>query len=206
MKPKLRSLQQFASFFVAASHRDTQGFCRAGRITTDECIGTAGRHPDIPDDLPVSKHGLFPIVAVTGALLLSGLCAAWIRGTKPATAAVPAIEGAAAANATPVSLTPNANPAVVTATSSDEPRNAPSRNGGVTLVAANQPNGNESSPRPRISNQESVLGEKDAVDQLDVPASLPKGMLAFLRGLDSLNAFQLERAIDAFSEAIESGE
>ena len=89
-----------------------------------------------------------------------------------------------------------------------------SQKGGVTLVAANQPalnqptlsqpSGIEPSPRPRNPNQESVLGKKDAVDQINAPASLPKGMLAFLRGLDSLNAFHLDQAIDAFSEAIES--
>jgi len=160
---------------------------------------------DIPDDQPVSGSGLFPIIAVTGALLLSGICAsAWIRAQKPAAAAAPAIDAVPTANATPGSLAPNANPAVVTATTFDDPRNLRSQKGAVTLVAANQPNGSESTPRPRNANQESVLGKRATVDQLDVPASLPKGMLAFLRGLDSLNAFQLERAIDAFSEAIES--
>ena len=122
---------------------------------------------DIPDDQPVSGPGLFPIVAVTGALLISGICAsAWLRAQKPAAAAAPAIEAVPTANATPGSLAPNANPAVVTATTFDDPRNAPSQKGAVTLVAANQPNGSESSPRPRNANQKSVLGKKDAVDQL----------------------------------------
>jgi tetratricopeptide (TPR) repeat protein len=161
---------------------------------------------DIPDDLPVSNSGLLPIAALTGTLLLSAICAsAWIRARYPPTAAAPhSIGGLASAAVAPISPSSSANPAVVPASTSDESRHALSRNEGVTQVAANQSNGTEPSPRPRNSNQESVLGKKGLVDQLDVPAALPKGMLAFLRGLDSLNAFQLERAIDAFSEAIDA--
>lgn len=162
---------------------------------------------DIPDDLPVSGSGLFPIVAVIGTLLISAICAsAWIRSQHPATnaAAAHATDGVASATVAPVSLSSSANPAVVTASTSDEPRHGPSQRGGVTLVADNQSNSAESSPQVRNPNQESVLGKKDAVDRLDAPASLPKGMLAFLRGLDSLGAFQLDQAIDAFGEAIDA--
>jgi Tfp pilus assembly protein PilF len=162
---------------------------------------------DIPDDLPDSKSGLLPIAGVTGGLLLVAICASfWIRARNPATVAASprATDGASSGSVAPVSLSPNANPAVVAATGAAEPRHAPLQQGDVTLVAANQPNASEATSRLRNSTQESVLGKDGTVDQLDAPASLPKGMLAFLRGLDLLNAFRPLKAIDAFSEAIEA--
>lgn len=72
------------------------------------------------------------------------------------------------------------------------------------LVADNGPNGSLPASYQANPNQVSVLGKENVVDQLDSPAAFPKGMLAFLRGLDLLGAFHPLDSITSFSQAIDA--
>ncbi|HET6327550.1 MAG TPA: tetratricopeptide repeat protein [Planctomycetaceae bacterium] len=57
---------------------------------------------------------------------------------------------------------------------------------------------------PAKSNQPPALGVGNTVDRLEAPVVLPKGMLAFLNGLDLLASFQPRKAIDVLNQAIEA--
>ena len=66
-------------------------------------------------------------------------------------------------------------------------------------------------PLPELKNPitpgtPSALGVAGAVDRLDMPVALPKGMLPFLRGLDLLGANRALDAVPAFGQAIAANE
>lgn len=147
---------------------------------------------DAPDSSLLQK---FPLPAVliaglTGFLvsLAVGGGAYWVL-SRPPTNRAP--EPSGVANALPASASNVfASPAESRAA---ESRAAASPQGAVTPVADSRTSSVDSPvPRPN-PNRPSVLGIEKTVDRLESPASFPKGMLAFLRGLDLLAAFHPDR-------------
>jgi Flp pilus assembly protein TadD len=67
-----------------------------------------------------------------------------------------------------------------------------------------QPNNTDAAPPVANPNQPSVLGVGNNVDRLDAPVAFPKGMLAFLKGVDLLGTFHPRMAIEAFNQAIDA--
>ncbi|MCW8130634.1 MAG: tetratricopeptide repeat protein [Planctomycetota bacterium] len=60
--------------------------------------------------------------------------------------------------------------------------------------------------KPVDPNLASVLGREGEIDRLDVPVALPKGMVAFISGLDKLAAYKPLDAIPFLTQAIETNE
>src|SRR5262249_32657958 len=73
-----------------------------------------------------------------------------------------------------------------------------------TIVAIKAPGELPVASPPAKSDQPPALGTATTIDRLDAPAALPKGMLAFLRGLDLLGSFQSRNAIEALTQAIDA--
>jgi Flp pilus assembly protein TadD len=144
------------------------------------------------------------IAGVTASTAFAAVCggAWWILSRRQAASGS---ESITAATTLPKSVTnvslPPATPNVSAPTNRSGSESPP---GQVVQVADNQPNGIYA-PTPKTnSNAVSVLGKDGVVDRLASPVAFPKGMLAFLRGLDLLGAFHPIKAIASFSEAIES--